>query len=293
LNRPPSDLLEESRKYWWNQDFLRLMVERWRFPKRASVLDVGAGLGHWSRALAPVTEVRSFTLVDSDEETLRFANGLASDIGPSYLFVGASALALPFRRECFDVVTCQTLLIHLENPRRALEEMLRVLRPNGLLICVEPYDLLSCARLDVEFLEESPETLIEHFSFWVRYYFGRRMLGQGDLNFGAALPTIFQQLGLSQVKAFQSDKLVTLVPPYATMEQEAFMSRQVSPGRKHRSFDISLEKTVMAGGGRYDLVRSYLRASVARETHRRELALEKKLITTWGSGLYLVSGRKA
>jgi len=47
--------------------------------------------------------------------------------------VAADAPALPFKSETFDVVTAGFVLSHIREYRRALNEIHRVLRPNGLI----------------------------------------------------------------------------------------------------------------------------------------------------------------
>ncbi len=54
---------------------------------------------------------------------------------------------LPLPEDSFDVVTCQTVLMHLAQPLDAMREMLRILRSGGLLVCVEPNNLLELSRL--------------------------------------------------------------------------------------------------------------------------------------------------
>lgn len=46
-------------------------------------------------------------------------------------FVNASVLALPFRNEIADFITCTGVIHHTPNPRRAFHELARVLRPGG------------------------------------------------------------------------------------------------------------------------------------------------------------------
>lgn len=45
-------------------------------------------------------------------------------------------LALPFRDDCADLILSQAVIEHVTDPQRAFDEMLRVLRPGGVL-CVE------------------------------------------------------------------------------------------------------------------------------------------------------------
>ena len=55
----------------------------------------------------------------------------------------------------FDLVYCRFLLIHLTEPEKALNEMYRLLKPNGILVCEdgdltsagsEPYSKLCCSQ---------------------------------------------------------------------------------------------------------------------------------------------------
>ena len=55
--------------------------------------------------------------------------------------VQGDATRIPLPNDAFDVVTCQTVLMHLARPADALRDMLRILRPGGLLACVEPNNL--------------------------------------------------------------------------------------------------------------------------------------------------------
>ena len=50
----------------------------------------------------------------------------------------ADAKTLPFPDASFDLVTCQTLLIHLADPSAVIAEMARVARPGGLVLAAEP-----------------------------------------------------------------------------------------------------------------------------------------------------------
>lgn len=99
---------------------------------RARVLDVGAGSGRLARALPPVLLPR-LRLVAA-EPSARMA-ALGRRLAPlPYPWLRAWSDALPFPAGTFDVVTTLEVLEFTPSPQRALREILRVLRPGGLLL---------------------------------------------------------------------------------------------------------------------------------------------------------------
>src|ERR1035441_3597090 len=128
-----------QRDFWWNRDFLDLMAARWRLREAASLADIGCGLCHWSRLLYPYLRAPArFAGVDREARWVAEAAGsfrrAFPQVPPDLLtVVQGDATAIPLPNESFDVVTCQTVLMHLARPADALRDMLRILRPGGLL----------------------------------------------------------------------------------------------------------------------------------------------------------------
>ena len=85
----------------------------------------------------------------------------------------------------FDVVTCQTVLMHLASPLDALREMLRILRPGGLLVCVEPNNFWNYLSFTSLTEDEPVEVLVYRFEFWLRQHRGRLAAGQGNVTASA------------------------------------------------------------------------------------------------------------
>src|SRR3954451_2776793 len=106
----------DQRDFWWNRDFLELVARRLGLDRVRSVLDVGAGVGHWGRTLAAVLpDDARVTGVDPEpqwvEEATRRAD--AAGVGARFTYGAGAVEALPFEDASFDLVTCQTVLIHV------------------------------------------------------------------------------------------------------------------------------------------------------------------------------------
>jgi SAM-dependent methyltransferase len=105
-------------------------------PAHGRVLEIGAGTG-WSFQHYP-DAVSEIVALELDEGMLaRAKTRAAAGSGPSVSFVRASAEALPFEDGSFDTTVAMVVLCTVLNPRRALEELRRVLRPGGQLLFVE------------------------------------------------------------------------------------------------------------------------------------------------------------
>src|SRR6266566_5227967 len=136
-----------QRDFWWHRDFLDLMAARWRLGEASSLADIGCGRCHWSRLLYPYLKSPArFAGVDREarwveEGEVHFRGAFPKVALDLLSFLQGDATAIPLPDNSFDVVTCQTVLMYLARPTDALREMLRILRPGGLLVCVEPNNL--------------------------------------------------------------------------------------------------------------------------------------------------------
>jgi len=97
------------------------------------VLDVATGTGNLAMAMSP--HVKEVTGIDITSGMLELAVKAARERGLTNIdnLVG-DVEHLPFKEEEFDVVTCRFSFHHFPEPRMALCEMARVLRPGGRLV---------------------------------------------------------------------------------------------------------------------------------------------------------------
>lgn len=99
------------------------------------ILDAGAGTGALSRELAVAMPAVRPVLVDLSPAML----AVAADLHDPRAI--ATLDALPFADEQFDVVMSAWVIETVDDPRAVITELLRVLRPSGLLVysfCTRP-----------------------------------------------------------------------------------------------------------------------------------------------------------
>jgi len=111
---------------------LALLVELVRPQANWYALDVATGAGHTALAIAP--RVARVMATDLTHAMLAKTAELAAGRGLANLETRlADAEALPFEDSLFDLVTCRLAFHHFPNPRQALSEFARVLKPGGVL----------------------------------------------------------------------------------------------------------------------------------------------------------------
>jgi SAM-dependent methyltransferase len=276
------------------------MARRWRLSEASSLADIGCGLGHWSRLLYPYLQAPA-RLVGVDREPQwisqvpeHFCRAFPKVAPELFSFHQGEATKLPLPDAEFDVVTCQTLLMHLAQPLVALREMLRILRPGGLLICVEPNNLWNYLAFTSLTEDESVETLVRRFEFWLRQHRGRVAAGRGNHSIGDLLPGYFAQLGLRDIAVHQSDHPAPLWPPYDLPAQKALIEQEqqwknsaTGPWDK-----ADLRQLILRGGGSETFSETAF-AEVVEKFHREQQALSANTYHAAGGSInYLVSARK-
>jgi 2-polyprenyl-3-methyl-5-hydroxy-6-metoxy-1,4-benzoquinol methylase len=158
--------------------FLRRLDEVTACLEPSSVLDVGCGEGVVTARLAQHLAPAEVLGVDADEVHLKTEWNSRSATNLS--FAAGSAYDLPFGDDRFDLVCCIEVLEHLERPRDALAEMVRVAR-KALLLSVpnEPSWRIShmLAGKDVGALGNTPG----HINHWSKHGFAELVSNYGRI----------------------------------------------------------------------------------------------------------------
>lgn len=107
----------------------RIALEALAISPGDKVLDVACGPGNFSRDFARVAGNGLVVGIDASETMLAVA--VRDTEGEDIAYIRADACGLPFRDRSFDAVCCFAALYLIEEPLRALGEIVRVLAPGG------------------------------------------------------------------------------------------------------------------------------------------------------------------
>ena len=104
-----------------------------------AVLDAGCGPGYDAIRMASVVgRTGRVTGIDLSERMIAIAGAKAEGTGLPVSFRTGDVHKLPFPDASFDAVRIERTLQILDNPGQILDEMIRVLRPGGRLLSIEP-----------------------------------------------------------------------------------------------------------------------------------------------------------
>jgi SAM-dependent methyltransferase len=109
---------------------LRMILSAAGSRINGQVLENGCGVGTYLKHLEP--HVGSIVGLEYDLERARQAHQQSPQL------INAASEALPFTRSSFDAILSHEVLEHVSDDRRSAQEMLRVLKPGGIILLFVP-----------------------------------------------------------------------------------------------------------------------------------------------------------
>ena len=162
-------MIEYKTAYHWNYKTVSadiqhqvITIAKYWLKRDYNVLDIGCGDGYITDCISRYC--RAVVGVDVSESGLRFAQQLADR---RINWVLGDACRLPFQSSTFDAVVSVETIEHLnaEQLDRAIKEMSRVLKPEGIILVTTPNrERFLEKRSDKHFREYSAGDLRELFS---------------------------------------------------------------------------------------------------------------------------------
>ncbi|MCA9664282.1 MAG: class I SAM-dependent methyltransferase [Myxococcales bacterium] len=288
------------RDTWWRRDFLKMLVARWGLDAApGALLDVGCGVGHWGRTLAPLfDELPELHGIDIEQAFVERAASAAGELGLEATYCKGSADAIPYEDDRFDIVTCQTVMMHVPDAAAAIAEMRRVLRPGGLMLLAEPNNIAGY----LSYLMSQPRPGWQYVRQQLDFYYicmnGKIACGMGDSSIGDQLPALLAAAGLVDIDVALNESCPALVPPYPSARQQIerdFLREHIEGGSWWMGFGPreNALRFYRAGGGKDDDFDRIWPDVMAFQQRVAENLDAESYTGGRGPMMYLVTGRKA
>ncbi len=156
--------------------------------KGKTILEVGAGWGEISVELARKGAV--VVGIEPDEEKIEISRLLAKIEKQDVKFTKGVGEELPYPDNHFEFVVCSTVLEHVDDPKKTLSEMIRVLKEDGVLYLNTPNYLVpyerhyktfypamfpkSLVKLYLKMIDR-PTNYIDHIKYITQHFVSREL----------------------------------------------------------------------------------------------------------------------
>lgn len=218
------EYLKKSRTNWWNKDYMEFLIEKvWKITKPVSIIDFGCGIGFLGELLLPLLPSGStYAGIDIGDKLLEEAKMRFNNTKYETHFIEAD-LNEYIANEKYDIAICQTVLQHIPNPIKILEKMKDVVKPNGMVICIELNRDIASAAKYIDGLDYGKLNLLGIEQKIRRGSIDR--VGK-DFEIGLKLPVYMEKMGLKNVDVRVND-YVSFISPLRQeykSDLQAFMS---------------------------------------------------------------------
>lgn len=293
------EMLVWQRRQMWFEDTIERLAEWMNLTLGMIAVDIGCGLGYLGCTYWKYfgkgghyigVDIAPELLKDAAETSKSWAvEGIAS-------FIAGNAYNLPFPDNFADWVMCQTLMIHLEKPLLALSEMMRVVRPGGLILCKEPDNLrptLVGAYSSLPEYDIEKQLLVHKINLIANK--GRIILGRGDSGVAPKIPHMLNELGIDDIDIRVRDRVPFVEPPYKTAHQQKTIENMKKYLLSEKSFKSRAEESkeeFLAGGGDLREFNILLEIGEKQRKIQRQQIDNNKFFICGAYAIYIITGRK-
>jgi transcriptional regulator with XRE-family HTH domain len=212
-----TDKLYQNRKYFWNDDYLRFLVEKvWCITLPINVIDFWCGDGYCGKKLLEILPKGStYTGIDNTY-FIEKAKRTFMDTEIHSDFIISDIYSLDTNKK-YDLAICQACLRHLNRPLEALAIMIETVKKGGRVVCVEVNREFENDGTYIEGINY--DELCTNFDYHPLWRTELENEGR-DYAIGMRLSFYMSQLGLHDVGVRMNDKVVFNQPQNQNYKKE-------------------------------------------------------------------------
>lgn len=209
------EYLLRTRQNSWNDDYARFLISQvWKIQQPVSVLDCGCGYGFLGLLLLPYLPGGStYTGIDFAEDLVQKGKTLFESQKIEAEFLCENVFEYAAENQ-YDLVICQAVLRHQDNPAAFIQKMIALAKPGGYVVCIDSNREFECCGLYIDGMDY--QELCRHEGLEKKW---RTELAMQGRDYAVAIRTahMMQKLGLVDVDVRMNDKaefVTTQSPDY-------------------------------------------------------------------------------
>lgn len=215
------EYLLRTRKNGWNDDYARFLISQvWKIDQPVSVLDCGCGYGFLGLLLLPyLPDGSTYTGIDFADDLIKKGKTLfeSQNIKAEFLCDNVFEYSAENR---YDLVICQAVLRHLDDPAAFIRKMITFAKPGGYVVCIDSNREFECCGLYIDGMDY--QELCRHEGLEKKW---RTELAMQGRDYAVAIRTahMMRKLGLIDVDVRMNDKaefVTTQSPDYEKTKRD-------------------------------------------------------------------------
>ncbi len=284
-----TDKLYKNRKYFWNDDYLRFLVETvWRINSPIDVIEFRCGEGSLGiKLLELLPNGSTYTGVDNDyfinKAKLNF-----KDCEFDVKFIVSDIYSLGIDGK-YDIAICQAGLRHMNKPIEALKKMVDSIKKGGIVACIDVNREFENDGLYID--EINYDYLCTTFDFHKVWRKELECEGR-DYAIGMRLPFYMKQVGLHDIDIRINDRVTYVNPDMQDYEEKVQDFIDMNGWDKVLSIsnqENTIELLMNRGIDRIDAM-SYVKMQSKIAEYFRDAEKRKSFLKVYG--LLITYGRK-
>jgi len=292
------EVLERQRRGLWTPEQIGTFAKHFKLAPGSKLLDVGCGWGYCIDAYGPycMPGGEIYGLDIEPDHVEEAPKRIAEDLRASTTFQIGDIYNLPFPDNSFDIAMAQIVLCHLDNPRPAIKEMIRVVKPGGCVAIFENASSETPRNGWINIFSPNIEQKLFDYKMSLHMHRAKRKRKHGDWSMGCYIPEWLIKDGLKNVCVRQNEQVKWLAPPYDSPDQrityESLIERN-SNDELTSTWRKKMRKNLLIGGASKKEIDRYNRSTARRKRLMEKALRNKELSYSRGLSLWCIWGFKS